>query len=341
MKSNNNNKRKNNTDNDNKYDDDAPSLNLVCCFLNFPILVLALVIGYSQHYSAGTVEPPPSDFGSGQMFNQIAERYDIVNRIMALGMDQGWRRQVAERVRERLEKEENDRDVFILDVATGTADVALAVKQSMNKQKKNSVFITGLDPSENMLQIGRNKIAAAGYTTDIVLYHGDAQDFVQDSRFPSNHFHAATMAFGIRNVPNREKALCQIHTALQSNAVFLVMEFSEPEGTSILAKLTKWAIRHVIPTVGGILSGNNSREYWHLQKSIQDFPKASEFAKQISELECDKKSRSFRVDQVHQLTFGAVQIYEMTVLKDDASANTAHQEEETVAVQHTHTRGPR
>jgi demethylmenaquinone methyltransferase/2-methoxy-6-polyprenyl-1,4-benzoquinol methylase len=271
----------------------------ILIFLLVP--VIALLVQYSLY---GGVDAPPSDFGSGSMFDLIATRYDMINRVLAVGMDMGWRLEMVNRIKASVDTIENPR---LLDVATGTADVALLLAKEIP-----SSTVLGCDPSDNMLEVGRGKIQKRGQGSQVRLELADAMDF---KNIESSTYDAATMAFGIRNVPDRGKALCQIHRALKPNSRFCILEFSEPdESAGIMGAGAKIFIRYVVPFLGGILSGK-PREYWHLQNSIKDFPAPKQFGEQIEQVKCNENSEgAFRLDEIVQLNFGSVQLYVMTSL---------------------------
>lgn len=251
------------------------------------------------------IEAPPPTYGSGSMFDTIASRYDTINRVLSMGMDIGWRTKMVHVIRDSTSTIKNPK---LLDVATGTADVAIQLAKSIPNSR-----ILGIDPSQNMLSIGRGKVHRLQYDNGtIVLQYADAQDLHTLKR---KSFDGATMAFGIRNVPDRTKALCQIHKVLKVQAKFGILEFSEPDyatGGIIGAFGAKYFVRYMVPLLGGILSGS-PREYWHLQKSINDFPKPADFAIQVQNLQCpDGSKRTFTMDQVIHMNFGVVQLYVMT-----------------------------
>lgn len=249
------------------------------------------------------VSPPTSDFGSGLMFDLIATRYDFINRVLAVGMDVSWRQRMVEIIDSSLSRSD-DHPIHLLDMATGTADVALLLQKQIPTAR-----IDGLDPSNNMLNVGRSKIQ----NTNIHLQQADAQHFAH--MFGPNHFDGATMAFGIRNVPDRTKALCEIHQVLKDHARFCILEFSEPDDSfGVLGQIVRWFIRNAVPTVGAILSGA-PREYWHLQNSIKNFPSPKEFGQMLGSLECSQGVKAFRLDEIVQMNFGSVQIYSLAALK--------------------------
>lgn len=324
-----------------------------------PILVAILMQQWYQWSSLSTTmengpsrstiqsqqqQPPPLDYGNGSMFDKISHRYDLINRVLAIGMDLSWRQRMVETIRQSplLNQNEDGSTTtttknanktatrYILDVATGTADVALLLAQAIP-----NVHIVGVDPSQNMLHVGRTKIVQNGWTeNNIQLYVHDAQnDFSilqqqqEQQQQPTTNvstettmsvsmfqYDAATMAFGIRNVPDREMALCQIHRVLKTDAQLCILEFSEPgSDAGWLGAMARLFIRYVVPLLGGVLSGQ-PREYWHLQNSIQAFPSPKEFGKLLESLDCD--DGVYRLEELVQMNFGSVQLYVATVLRE-------------------------
>lgn len=271
-------------------------------------------------------EKPPTDHGKGTMFDLIAKRYDFINRALALNMDIGWRkRMIAEvsshgKLFDRDDDDDNNNgktSVKVLDLATGTADVAILFAKEYLKiknQGKKELDILGVDPSINMITVGREKIVSEDLVQKITLDLGDARDLKD---LEDNVFDAATMSFGIRNVPEKEKALCEIHRVLKKEelpdirgAKFGILEFSEPDaGAGIMGAAAKLFIRHVVPVLGAILSGA-PREYMHLQNSIKEFPSPKEFKAIMETLKCGQEGKGkFRVDNLIQMNFGSVQLY--------------------------------
>lgn len=307
-----------------------------------PIPILFLSSNLLRH----TISSPDANHGSGSMFDLIATRYDFINRALALNLDMSWRRRLVEEiVGVNGEIFQQSNDVRLLDLATGTADVAILLGQAAARynypptSSKSSSSITddndtsssttttvlGLDPSQNMLNVGKTKVQSKELTNIVRLDLGDARklDELQD-----NTFNAATMSFGIRNVPEKVDALCEIHRVLKktntrssSNSIeskLAIMEFSEPEeGTGIMGDLARLFIRHLVPAMGALLSGH-PKEYMHLQKSIKDFPTPSEFVTLMEGIKCPIRKEedegrqvfgTFRVTKVVNLNFGSVQIY--------------------------------
>jgi demethylmenaquinone methyltransferase/2-methoxy-6-polyprenyl-1,4-benzoquinol methylase len=222
--------------------------------------------------------------GSGQMFDSIAHRYDLLNRILSLGLDRHWRRRTVDSMRLAAGQK-------VLDLATGTGDLALEIVRS-----HPSVSVVGLDPSVKMLDRAGQKIepgSAAREAIDLVV--GDAQSL----EFGDCSFDAACMAFGIRNVPDREKALSEVSRVLKPGAPFAILELSEPR-RGLMSRLSRFYIHHLVPRLGALLSG--AKEYRYLQKSIAGFPPAEEFADMM-------RKNGFDQVTLRPLTFGVVHLY--------------------------------
>lgn len=196
--------------------------------------------------------------GSGRMFDGIAERYDLLNRINSLGLDKGWRKVAIE----SLELCPGHR---VLDLATGTADVAIQIADF-----EPAVDVVGVDPSSNMLTVGRKKVEARSLDSKIVLEEGDAQAL----RFRDESFDRVTMAFGIRNVPDRNKALQEIYRVLKPGGRAAILELSEPSN-GFMAFLARLHMQWFVPATGALFSGK--QEYKYLRTSIEAFPKAEDF----------------------------------------------------------------
>jgi demethylmenaquinone methyltransferase/2-methoxy-6-polyprenyl-1,4-benzoquinol methylase len=221
--------------------------------------------------------------GSGQMFDGIAARYDFVNRVISLGIDQSWRRKTVRAL-------ELGKDARVLDLATGTGDLALLIAGSVPDSR-----VVGLDPSRNMLDIAREKVAAAGLAERIELVEGDAEALP----FPDASFDGVSIAFGIRNVPDRARALAEMARVTRPGGRVAVLELSEPRG-GILAPLARFHVHTVVPWMGALLSG--AKEYRYLQRSIAAFPPAEEFAAMM-------ETAGLRARAVEPLTFGVCHLY--------------------------------
>jgi demethylmenaquinone methyltransferase / 2-methoxy-6-polyprenyl-1,4-benzoquinol methylase len=226
--------------------------------------------------------------GSGSMFDRIAPRYDLLNRIISLGMDQRWRRKLVAALNCSGACGE------VLDVATGTGDVALAIVKKMP-----GCQVVGLDPSKEMLAVAKEKVEAAGRQQEIKLVLGDAQQLP----FESDQFAASCISFGIRNVPDRFKGLKEMGRVTRVGGRVVILELAEPR-RGLLAPLARFHIHHVVPRLGAWLSGDH--EYHYLQKSIAAFPPSEEFAALMAE--AGLKDVTFT-----PLNFGTVTLYSGTV----------------------------
>ncbi len=233
-----------------------------------------------------TGEPgaPAPRAGSGQMFDAIAPRYDLLNRLLSLGIDQRWRRLLVEQLA-------LGPDARVLDHATGTADLAILIARS-----QPGIRVVGVDPSNRMLSVGRDKVEAAGLGARVTLQAGDAEDL---SAFESGSFDGVSMAFGIRNVPDRPRALREMARVTRPGGRIAILELSEPKG-GLMGPLARLHVHQIVPWVGGLISG--ASEYRYLQRSIAAFPSPETFATLLGD--CD-----IRVQRVQPLTFGVCHLY--------------------------------
>lgn len=227
--------------------------------------------------------------GSGEMFDRIAARYDLMNRIISLGIDQRWRRRTVRSLGLAREGE----GARVLDLATGTADLAILTARVFPK-----VSVVGVDPSQGMLSVGRAKLAARGLDARITLEHGDAQSLP----FETASFDGVTMAFGIRNVPDRPKALAEMARVVRPGGRVAILELSDPK-PGPMAVMARFHIHTVVPWLGSVLSG--SREYRYLHESIAAFPPPERFAEVMTAAGLD-------VLEVAPLTFGVSCLYVAT-----------------------------
>jgi demethylmenaquinone methyltransferase/2-methoxy-6-polyprenyl-1,4-benzoquinol methylase len=226
---------------------------------------------------------PDPRLGSGEMFDRIARRYDLVNRVLSLGVDRGWRRKTVRALG-------LGGGARVLDVATGTGDLAILVART-----HADATVVGVDPSRGMLAVGADKVARAGLGARERLEHGDAQALP----FPDGSFDAATIAFGIRNVPDRALGLREMARVTRSGGRVAILELGEPRG-GLLGPLARFHIRTLVPWIGSILSG--AREYRYLQRSIAAFPAPDAFVAIM-------EGAGLRVLEVTPLTFGVCNLY--------------------------------
>jgi demethylmenaquinone methyltransferase/2-methoxy-6-polyprenyl-1,4-benzoquinol methylase len=221
--------------------------------------------------------------GSGAMFDAIAARYDLMNRLLSFGIDQRWRSKTARAL-------SLTPGARVLDLATGTADLALRVAR-----EEASCHVVGLDPSARMLEVGRRKVAQQKLSERVELVQGDAQSLPFDAR----SFDGVCIAFGIRNVPDRPKALREMARVTRPGGRIAILELSEPDG-GLLAPFARFHVHTLVPTLGALLSG--AREYRYLQRSIAAFPKASDFAEVMA-------SSGIDLLALTPLTFGVCHLY--------------------------------
>lgn len=238
---------------------------------------------------------PLPTLGSGQMFDRIAPRYDVVNRVLSLGLDIRWRKRVVSELGLSARSTPAERAWFgesprLLDVATGTGDLAIALAKACA-----GATVTGLDPSTSMLDIARAKIGKRGLANRIELVEGDAQALPQRNC----EIDAATIAFGIRNVPDREQALRELARVVRPGGRIAVLELGEPR-RGIFGTMARWHSHYLVPRIGGWLSG--AREYAYLQRSVAAFPAPDAFADIM-------RSAGLEVLKVIPLTFGVCTLF--------------------------------
>lgn len=232
---------------------------------------------------------PYSESGSkkGQvstMFNRIAPYYDLLNRLLSLGIDTRWRKRA---IRELAA----DRPALVLDVATGTADVALETAGRLRPEK-----IIGVDISAEMLEIGRRKIKKRGLDTVIELQEGDSENLP----FPNNTFDAITVAFGVRNFENLEMGLAEMLRVLKPEGKLVVLEFSQPSSFPFKQVFHAY-FRHILPLIGRVTS-RDPRAYRYLYESVQAFPNGGDFIDILTKT-------GYKSNQCIPLTFGICSIY--------------------------------
>ena len=225
--------------------------------------------------------------GSGAMFDRIAGRYDLLNRLISLGRDRRWRRIAAEAL--ALDARAR-RPVRVLDVASGTGDLALAIAR-----RYPGVAVHGIDASRRMTEIGRRKVERAGFGDRIALDAGDAQALP----FPDRSFDAATIAFGIRNVQDRGRALLEMARVTRPGGRVVVLEAGEPPA-GLVGALARFHVHVVVPFVGGLLAG--AEEYRYLERSIRAFPAVSEFVRTMT-------AAGLEQVETRRLTFGACNLF--------------------------------
>lgn len=195
---------------------------------------------------------------NAEMFDQIAESYDFLNHLLSLNIDKGWRRKAIKSL-EALKPRR------VLDVATGTADMAIGVL-SINPEQ-----VTGVDVSAGMLEIGRKKIAQRGLGDKISLHQAACESLP----FPDSSFDAAMVAFGVRNFEDPEKGLREIFRVLDTGGKLAVLEFSLPRQKWLRAGY-RFYFHHAVPAIGKWFSRDLSA-YRYLPDSVEAFPKGEAF----------------------------------------------------------------
>ena len=220
------------------------------------------------------------------MFDRIATRYDLLNRLLSFGQDIRWRNKLARMLpdRERLK---------VLDVATGTGDVIL----SLFEKNRNVFQAVGVDMSEKMLEIGRRKMRENHLDNVVELQLGDAAQLP----FEDAQFDAVTIAFGIRNVYDVDKALQEMHRVLKPGGRALILEFSLPTQSMVRSAYLLY-FRHVLPKIGGIISGD-PYAYQYLNKTVESFPYGEAFCAIM-------EANGFNNVKAKPLTLGVATIYQ-------------------------------
>ncbi len=217
------------------------------------------------------------------LFDSIAKRYDLLNHMLSGGIDFYWRRRA---INELLDL----RPRKILDVATGTADFAIAALRLEPDQ------IVGVDIAEQMLKIGRNKISARGLDAKISLQSGEAEEM----EFGDASFDAAIVAFGARNFEDLQKGLGEMCRVLRTGGKILVLEFSRPT-TFPLRQMYFAYFRYVLPLIGRIIS-KHPEAYTYLPNTVMSFPEGEDFLRILEQV-------GFSTTVLRRLTFGIASIY--------------------------------
>jgi demethylmenaquinone methyltransferase/2-methoxy-6-polyprenyl-1,4-benzoquinol methylase len=222
-----------------------------------------------------------------QMFDRIAPRYDILNRVLSLGIDVWWRKKAIGYLKAAQPAE-------ILDVATGTADVAMLMAKILKPRR-----IVGIDIANQMLEFGRVKIREAGLEPVITLETGDSEHL----RFETDTFDAVTVAFGVRNFENLEKGLAEMHRVLRPGGRVVILEFSKPH-IFPFKQLYNSYFKYVLPLIGRLTS-RDMRAYTYLFESVQAFPEGNQFTEILTKT-------GFNDPICERLTLGICSIYTAT-----------------------------
>jgi demethylmenaquinone methyltransferase / 2-methoxy-6-polyprenyl-1,4-benzoquinol methylase len=193
------------------------------------------------------------------MFNRIAFRYDLLNRFLSGGIDLYWRKKAIRELKEI-------NPSMILDVATGTGDVAILMTKYLHPAK-----IIGIDISYGMLEIGKKKLARLKLNNLIELESGDSEAI----KFPNDTFEAVTVAFGVRNFEHLESGLREMLRVLKPGGKLVILEFSKPKQKGF-KKLYQAYLKFIAPGMGKLIS-KNREAYQYLHESVNAFPEGNDF----------------------------------------------------------------
>ena len=219
------------------------------------------------------------------MFAEIARRYDFLNHFLSLGIDRRWRRRTT-----RLVPPRDDRP--ILDVCTGTGDLALAYWRASG----GAVPIVGADFCRPMLELGRRKCQRAG-AGPVSLVEADAQRLP----FADDRFQIVCVAFGLRNVSDTARGLAEMARVCAPGGCVAVLEFSMPR-VPLLGPLYGWYFRRVLPRLGQLVARNRRGAYNYLPASVGEFPQAAEMCRRM-------EAAGLHAVRCHRLTLGVASLY--------------------------------
>jgi demethylmenaquinone methyltransferase / 2-methoxy-6-polyprenyl-1,4-benzoquinol methylase len=219
-----------------------------------------------------------------QMFDKVSSNYDFLNRLLTFGIDVSWRKKVVKFV-------ENHNAKRILDIATGTGDLAIMLAK-INPEK-----IIGLDISEGMLAVGKKKVNKQNLNEKVEMILGDSEQLP----FEDQSFDAITVGFGVRNFENLEKGLNEIYRVLRPEGTFIVLETSQPTKFPIKQGFTLYS-KYIIPIVGKLFS-KDKNAYQYLPESAAAFPYGEAFNNILLKT-------GFNTSTVYPQTFGIATIYQ-------------------------------
>lgn len=245
-----------------------------------------------ENYRMGTPVKPykESELGKkeqvAEMFDNISPKYDFLNHFLSMGIDYSWRKKVVKLI-------SKNKPTNILDIATGTGDLAIAMR------KTKATKIVGLDLSEGMLKVGRVKVKEKGLDQLIEMIQGDSENLP----FEDNTFDAITVSFGVRNFENLEKGLSEIYRVLKPNGVFVVLEFSQPQNFP-MKQLYGFYSKRILPFFGKLIS-NDASAYTYLPESVEAFPYGKNFTNILEKV-------GFKNATIKELTSGISSIYHST-----------------------------
>lgn len=219
----------------------------------------------------------------GKLFDSIAHRYDFLNHLLSLGIDKYWRKKAIA----RLAGVKTD---FILDIATGTGDLAIAATHLPHEK------IIGIDISKNMLRLAEKKVKKKGLHNRIFFQEGSGEHLP----FPDETFDVTMVAFGVRNFENLRGGLAEMHRVLKKNGVALILEFSKPR-SFLFSRLYSFYFKRILPLVGGTIS-NHKEAYRYLPNTVMEFPDREDFSLLLG-------NSGFNKVSFQPLTFGIATFY--------------------------------
>lgn len=215
------------------------------------------------------------------LFNKVAKRYDALNTFFSMGMDSRWRKRLSDEIRG---------SVLVLDIATGTGEVAIETAKNMKGCR-----VVGADPSAQMLKLAKSKIDSGGISGRIVLSQCSAEMLP----FGDNTFDAVTIAFGIRNTLDPQKSLSEMRRVLKPGGIACILEFALPRN-KIFSLCYLFYFRNFLPFIGSLFGTGN--EYKYLSDSTSAFPQREGFVRLM-------EGSGFRVEKSVELTMGVAIIY--------------------------------
>jgi demethylmenaquinone methyltransferase / 2-methoxy-6-polyprenyl-1,4-benzoquinol methylase len=221
-----------------------------------------------------------------RMFGEIAGRYDFLNHLLSLGIDRSWRRKTVRRV-------PPDGDGPVLDVCTGTADLALAYWRASGRR----ATVVGVDFCQPMLTIGREKCRQAGADAFVSLLEADMQHLP----FSDNYFQIVSVAFGLRNVADADLGLREMTRVCRPGGHVAVLEFTTPNVWP-LGAIYRWYFHRVLPRIGQMLAKNSLAAYNYLPASVGQFPQREALAARML-------AAGLSDVQFHSFTFGVATLY--------------------------------
>ncbi|ANF49329.1 bifunctional demethylmenaquinone methyltransferase/2-methoxy-6-polyprenyl-1,4-benzoquinol methylase UbiE [Chryseobacterium glaciei] len=219
------------------------------------------------------------------MFDNIAPKYDLLNHVLSMKIDVLWRNTLV-----NMMKKDNPQEV--LDVATGTGDLAITIEKGTNAK------VIGLDLSQQMLNVGVIKIKKLKLDGKISMQKGDAENLP----FEDNRFDAVSVAFGVRNFENLTKGLAELRRVVKDNKSVYILEFSKVEG--FLAPFYMFYFKNILPAIGRLVSKDN-RAYTYLPDSVNAFP----FGEKMRQILLDT---GFKKVEYKKLSLGIATIYKAT-----------------------------